>query len=77
VPENIVLGCEPPLLDEIIEGLEELSKDGYAVNVHFLEQDALSLVFTIGEMEQQLDFKSREWRKEGIVSKAIVDHLNI
>jgi hypothetical protein len=31
----------------------------------------------MGETEQTLEFKNDEWRKEGVVSKAIIEHLNI
>jgi hypothetical protein len=76
---KIILGCEPPspLYFEIEEGLHAVGVNEYTAHTHFLDSDGLSIAFTVGEVEQSLEFKKGEWRKEDVVSKAIVDHLNI
>jgi hypothetical protein len=77
MPNNVVIGCEPPLASEIQDALEELGKKEYTAHAHFHDSDALSIAFTFGESEQRLEFKNGEWRKEGVITKAIIDHLNI
>lgn len=74
--QNTVLGASPEFSTEVGTALEALGKEGYTAKV----QDSgstRSITFTFGEAEQTLEFKNDEWRKAGVVSRAIVEHLNI
>lgn len=74
--QNTVLGASPEFSAEVTSALETLGKDGYTAKV----RDSGStryITFTFGEAEQTLEFKDGEWRKRGVVSTAIVEHLNI
>ena len=74
--KNTVLGAPPEFTQDVESALEELGKHGYTATV----RDAGSsrfITFTFGESEQTLEFKKDDWRKPGVVQKAIVEHLNI
>ena len=76
--KNIILGCSLEFEAEIAQGLEALGKQGYTVHVRDPDEPGRRLLtFTLGESEQTLGFGNDEWRKAGVVSSAIVEHLNI
>lgn len=74
--QNTVLGASPEFSAEVASALEALGKDGYTAKVRDSGSTRV-ITFTFGEAEQTLQFKNDEWRKPGVVSQAIVEHLNI
>jgi len=74
--DNVIKGCSRGFASEIGDGLEALGKEGYTAHVR--DSGGIRFItFTMGETEQTLEFKNDEWRKKGVVSKAIIEHLNI
>lgn len=73
---NIVSNISPELMAEIEAALLQLDKDGYTVRAIEEADGKLGLHFKFGESEQTLRAGGK-WRESGVVSKLIVDHLNI
>lgn len=64
---------------EITAALNQLKKNGYLVT--FLENQAIKgelvVTFALGEAQQSIKIERYEWKKQGSVTKTVIDKLNI
>jgi hypothetical protein len=74
---NTILGCSPELDEEVEKGLVGLGKYGYTAHVSVLASGGLSIMFTLGESKQLMEFTKDEWRTGGMISKTIIEKLDI